>query len=81
MKRQTITTFQQAAAYIDEIPRFTSKHTVEETKAFLRRLGDPDRKMRIIHVAGTNGRVPSVPTCAVFWKPPDTGWRCLPPRI
>ncbi len=56
MKRQTITTFQQAAAYIDEIPRFTSKHTVEETKAFLRRLGDPDRKMRIIHVAGTNGK-------------------------
>ena len=56
MKRQTITTFQQATAYIDEIPRFTSKHTVEETKAFLRRLGDPDRKMRIIHVAGTNGK-------------------------
>ena len=56
MKRQTITTFQQATAYIEEIPRFTSKHTVEETKAFLRRLGDPDRKMRIIHVAGTNGK-------------------------
>lgn len=56
MKRQTITTFQQAAAYIDEIPRFTSKHTVEETKAFLHLLGDPDQGMRIIHVAGTNGK-------------------------
>lgn len=56
MKRQTITTFQQAAAYIDEIPRFTSKHTVEETKAFLHRMGDPDLGMRILHVAGTNGK-------------------------
>ena len=56
MERQRITTFQQAAAYLDETPRFTSKHTVEETKAFLHRLGDPDRRMRILHVAGTNGK-------------------------
>ena len=56
MERQRITTFQQAAAYLDETPRFTSKHTVEETKAFLHRLGDPDRRMRILHVAGTKGK-------------------------
>ena len=43
-------------AYINETPRFTTKNTVEDTKAFLHRLGDPDRKMRIIHVAGTNGK-------------------------
>ena len=43
-------------AYINETPRFTTKNTMEDTKAFLHRLGDPDRKMRIIHVAGTNGK-------------------------
>ena len=29
---------------------------MEDTKAFLHRLGDPDRRMRILHVAGTNGK-------------------------
>lgn len=56
MKRQNITTFQQAVEYIEEVPRFTSKHDMEETKGFLQQLGNPDRKMRILHVAGTNGK-------------------------
>lgn len=56
MRRQEIAAFDQAVQYIDNVPRFTAKHTVEETKAFLHRLGDPDRKMRILHVAGTNGK-------------------------
>lgn len=56
MKKQDIATFRQAAAYLDDIPRFTSKHSMEETRAFLHRLGDPDRGMRILHVAGTNGK-------------------------
>ncbi|MCI9337300.1 MAG: bifunctional folylpolyglutamate synthase/dihydrofolate synthase [Lachnospiraceae bacterium] len=56
MKRQNITTFRQAVEYIDDVPRFTSKHSMEETKAFLHRLGDPDSELRIIHVAGTNGK-------------------------
>lgn len=55
-KEHTVTTFEQAEAYINSIPRFTSKNTMEDTKAFLHRLGDPDRTMRIIHVAGTNGK-------------------------
>lgn len=42
--------------YINEIPRFTSKHTLEDTRNFLHHLGDPDSKMKIIHVAGTNGK-------------------------
>ena len=56
MDRQEITTFEQAAAYIEEVPRFTSKHTIEQTRDFLHRLGDPDQGMRIVHVAGTNGK-------------------------
>ena len=28
-------------AYIEEIPKFTKKHTLEHTKTFLKRLGNP----------------------------------------
>lgn len=56
MKRQSITTFEEAERYISGIPRFTAKNTMEDTKSFLHRLGDPDRGLRIIHVAGTNGK-------------------------
>lgn len=56
MTRQEIRTFEEAERYLEDVPRFTSKHAMEETKAFLHRLGDPDREMRIIHVAGTNGK-------------------------
>ncbi|MCM1540686.1 MAG: bifunctional folylpolyglutamate synthase/dihydrofolate synthase [Blautia sp.] len=56
MRRGSITTFEEAEAYLNDTPRFTTKNTMEDTRAFLHRLGDPDRKMRIIHVAGTNGK-------------------------
>lgn len=56
MTKQSITTFREAVNYISDIPKFTSKSTMEDTKAFLHRLGDPDRRMKIIHVAGTNGK-------------------------
>ena len=56
MDKRTITTFEEAESYINETPRFTAKHTMEDTKAFLHSLGDPDKKMKIIHVAGTNGK-------------------------
>lgn len=56
MKRQNITTYEQAVEYLMEIPRFTSKHTMEDTRAYLERLGSPDKEFKIIHVAGTNGK-------------------------
>ena len=49
-------TYEKAVAYIDEIPMFTKKHSLEHTKEFLRRLGSPERGQKIIHVAGTNGK-------------------------
>lgn len=56
MTKQSIASFEEAVNYINAIPRFTSKSTMEDTRAFLHRLGDPDRQMRVIHVAGTNGK-------------------------
>lgn len=49
-------TYEKAVAYIDEIPMFTKKHSLEHTKEFMRRLGNPEQGQKIIHVAGTNGK-------------------------
>ncbi|MBQ6588151.1 MAG: bifunctional folylpolyglutamate synthase/dihydrofolate synthase [Butyrivibrio sp.] len=42
--------------FLNKIPSFTDKHTIEDTRAFLDFLGNPDENMQIIHVAGTNGK-------------------------
>lgn len=49
-------TYEEAAAYIEEIPKYTKKHTLEHTKTFLKRLGNPAADRKIVHVAGTNGK-------------------------
>ena len=56
MQKRMITTFEEAENYINETPRFTTKNSMEDTKAFLAKLGNPDTEFRIIHVAGTNGK-------------------------
>ena len=49
-------TNQEAVNYILEIPKFTKKNGREHTRAFLRYLGDPQEHMKVLHVAGTNGK-------------------------
>ncbi|MCQ2507228.1 MAG: bifunctional folylpolyglutamate synthase/dihydrofolate synthase [Dorea sp.] len=49
-------TYEQAVAYIDEIPKFTIKHPLAHTREFVKRLGNPSMERKIIHVAGTNGK-------------------------
>ncbi len=56
MEKQAISSYEQAIEYIFNVPRFTKKNTMADTKAFLEKLGNPDRELRIIHVAGTNGK-------------------------
>jgi dihydrofolate synthase/folylpolyglutamate synthase len=48
--------YEEAVAYIDETPKFTTKNSLEHTKECLRRLGNPQDHFRVIHVAGTNGK-------------------------
>ena len=48
--------YQEAVAYIDELPKFTKKHSLAHTKQFLEKLGNPCENRKIIHVAGTNGK-------------------------
>ena len=54
--KKAITTYREAVAYIESLPRFSPAYSLEATKEFLHRLGDPDQKLKIIHVAGTNGK-------------------------
>lgn len=43
--------------YIERIPMWASKkNSLEDIRGYLRRMGDPDQRMKIIHVAGTNGK-------------------------
>ncbi|MBR4670974.1 MAG: bifunctional folylpolyglutamate synthase/dihydrofolate synthase [Butyrivibrio sp.] len=46
----------ECEAFLNSIPSFTDKHTMKDTVAFLEYLGNPDSNMKIIHVAGTNGK-------------------------
>lgn len=48
--------YTEAVNYIEEIPKFTAKNPPEHTRELLRRLGDPQEGMHVIHVAGTNGK-------------------------
>ena len=48
--------YTEAVDYIESIPKFTTKNPPEHTRELLRRLGDPQRGMKVIHVAGTNGK-------------------------
>ncbi|MDE6700093.1 MAG: bifunctional folylpolyglutamate synthase/dihydrofolate synthase, partial [Acetatifactor sp.] len=55
--KKVIDNFEAAVEYLYSMPRFTSKNTLEDTRAQLVRLGSPDRRIKqIIHVAGTNGK-------------------------
>lgn len=48
---------EHAGDYLEQIPLWTrKKNTMEQVGDFLRELGSPERRLKIIHVAGTNGK-------------------------
>ena len=48
--------YTEAVEYILSVPKFTKKNKIENTVELMERLGRPEREMKIIHVAGTNGK-------------------------
>ena len=48
--------YEEAVAYLLDIPKFTSKNPLTHTKELLRLLGNPQEGKKVIHVAGTNGK-------------------------
>ncbi len=49
-------TYEEAICYIEEIPMFTKKTELKNTCYMLELLGNPQEKLEVIHVAGTNGK-------------------------
>jgi len=49
-------TFQSAWEYINGIPKFVKKNTMQDTVSFYEKLGSPGKGAKVIHVAGTNGK-------------------------
>ena len=51
-----IDTYREAENYINGIPRFSGKNSIEDTRIFLEHLGNPTKNCKVIHIAGTNGK-------------------------
>lgn len=49
-------TYDEAVNYILKIPKFSKKNSGEHTKRLLTLLGNPQEAVKVIHVAGTNGK-------------------------
>ncbi len=49
-------TYQEAVETITNLPKFFTGEPLFNTKAVMAELGHPDEAMRLIHVAGTNGK-------------------------
>ena len=56
-------TAQEAIDYIEQYTWSTTRLGLERTQALLRALGDPQKKLKFIHVAGSNGKGS---TCAML---------------
>lgn len=48
--------YDEAVKYLYGIPRFVAKTTPENTKNILKLIGNPEKGLRIFHVAGSNGK-------------------------
>ena len=53
---ERVGSYGEAEDYIESIPKFTGKNSIEDTRKFLEHLGNPAQNCKIIHIAGTNGK-------------------------
>ena len=49
--------YQETLAYLDSLGKFGIRLGMERIEGLLRELGNPERKIKTIHVTGTNGKV------------------------
>lgn len=56
LMKQRISNYEEAEAFLYELPRFTSKNSLSHTKDLYQRMGNPGAGIPKIHVAGTNGK-------------------------
>ena len=49
-------TYEQALAYIHGAPRFARKPNLDRIRKLLAEMGHPEKKLKVVHIAGTNGK-------------------------
>ena len=48
--------YEEAMSYIHKVGNFGSNYGLERTFKLLEHLGNPEKKLKLVHVAGTNGK-------------------------
>ena len=56
MMKLDMPTYNEAVEYLLDIPKFAKNKDNNNLRRILERMGNPDRDIKIIHVAGTNGK-------------------------
>ncbi len=51
-----VASYEDAVSYINDVPKFTSKTSLAHTEKILAAMGHPEKNLRVLHVAGTNGK-------------------------
>ena len=59
-------TYQEALDYIQSVNWQTSKPGLERTTELLSRLGNPEKGLKFVHIAGTNGKGSTAACCAAI---------------
>ncbi len=49
-------TYEEARAFLDGCNQYAGEFTLEPLKAMLEKLGNPERRLSFVHIAGTNGK-------------------------
>lgn len=66
--------YQEALSYIHSFEKFGWVLGLERITELLKRLGDPQKKLRFVHIAGTNGKGSTTVMCANILT--HAGYRC-----
>ncbi len=51
-----MTSYEEAVSYILGIPKFAGKTGLDNLRNYMAYMGNPDKGLRIVHIAGTNGK-------------------------
>ncbi|MCC8162417.1 MAG: bifunctional folylpolyglutamate synthase/dihydrofolate synthase [Lachnospiraceae bacterium] len=49
-------TYEEARAFLDSCNQYAGEFTLEPLRAMLEKLGNPERQLSFVHIAGTNGK-------------------------
>lgn len=63
--------YEETLAYIHSVKWQGSKPGLSRTRALLSALGNPERQLRFVHIAGTNGKGS---TAALYRQLPASRW-------